>query len=242
MFNLPERLAEPSETINGAAWQWLNMLRCAAPGKVVSFDPDKQTCVVQIAVQETVYKAPVGEGQAAAPPGVKNVPTAESIWPLEDVPIWMPRVPGWSITFPITPGTECLLIFADMCIDGWYQTGKVIKNQRRRRHHLSDAFALFGPWSIPNRLQNYSTSSMQIRSDDQSVLIELESGQVNIKAPTVNVEAGVAKIGHTGGTPAPLPNDAFYQWFVATYMPSVQYVTIAPVVPSGLETDVLQAE
>ena len=242
MFALPERLAVSSETINGAAWQWLNALRCATPGIVVSFDPAAQTCVVQPAIQETIFKAPVGAGQSPAPQGATNVPTAEAISPLQDVPIIMMRTPGWSITFPITPGTECLLIFGDLCIDGWHETGQVIKNQRRRRHHLSDAMALFGPWSKPHKLENYSNGSMQIRSDDQTVMIELAPGTVNIKAPTVNVEAGVAKIGHTGGDPKPLPNDAFYQWFVDVYMPSVMYVTTAPIVPPGLETDVLEAE
>lgn len=243
MYAIAERLALPTEGISGAMWQWMCMLRSALPGKVVTFDPVAQTCVVQPAIQETVFKNPQASlGKPAPPSGTANVPTAEAIRPLQDVPISMPRVPGWSMTFPITPGTECLLVFSDMAIDGWYETGNVIKNTRRCRHHLGDAIALFGPWSKPNRLSNYSISSLQIRSDDQSIMVELAPGEININAPTVNVNTSQANIGHTGGTPKPLPNDAFYQWFVATYMPAVRYVTTAPIVPPGLETDVLKAE
>src|SRR6185312_3051567 len=107
-------------------------------------------------------------------------------------------VPGWSITFPISVGTECLLIFADMCIDGWWQSGNISSQLDRRRHDLSDAFALFGPWSQPNKISNYSTSSLQIRSDDQATLIELAPNVINIKADTITIQG--KQINITGST------------------------------------------
>jgi hypothetical protein len=238
MFTVPERLAIPSESISGALWQWACALRSAMPGIVLAFDPATQLCTVQPAIQETIFAAPPDP----MPGPTQNMPTPVTIRPLQNVPISMPRVPGWSITLPITPGTECLLIFCDMAIDGWLKTGQVMRNKYRRRHDLSDAIALFGPWSQPNALANYSVTTMQLRSDDQSVMVELAPGEINITAPTVNLSTAQANIAHTGGTPKPIPNDAFYQWFVATFMPAVRYVTVAPAVPPGLETDVLQAE
>lgn len=189
MLSIQERLSLLTEPVSGAAWQWACMLKVAQPGIVISFDPDKQTCVIQPAIQDIVLLPPPVSSQSPAPGTSQNIPTSVAIKPIEDVPIMMMRAGGWSVTFPIVPGTECLLIHADMCIDGWWQNSGVNAQYDRRRHDLSDAFALFGPWSQPNNLTGYSTSSMQIRSDDKSVLIELAPGTINITAATVNVHA-----------------------------------------------------
>jgi hypothetical protein len=194
MLSVQERLGVATEPIAGAAWQWACMLRCAMPGIVMSFDSEKQTCVVQPAIQEMVLLAPPATTQNPNPGTTQNIPTSVTIKPLQDVPIMMMRVMGWSMTFPITEGTECLLIFADSCIDGWWQNSGVNPQYDRRRHDLSDAFALFGPWSQPNNIPNYSTNSVQIRNDDQSVVIELANGEITVKAPTVNVQSTTANI------------------------------------------------
>jgi len=165
------------------------MLRSSIPGIVVSFDPVKQTCVVQPAIQEIVLLPPPITPKNLKPGTTQNIPTSVTIEPIQDVPICMMRVPGWSITLPITKGTECLLIFSDTCIDGWWQNSGVNAPYDRRRHDLSDAIALFGPWSQPNVLSNYSTSSMQIRSDDETVVIDLSSTGIILTAPNVKINA-----------------------------------------------------
>lgn len=224
MLSLQERLNLKTEPIEGAIWQWLCMLRCAIPGRVVSFDPVKQTCVIQPLIQEIVLKPPPSTSQTPNPGSSQNIPTNETIKPLQDVPIIMMRVPGWAITLPVTVGTDCLLIFNDMCIDGWYQNGTISPQFDRRRHDLSDAMALFGPWSQPNALQNYSTTSLQIRSDDLTKVIELSPTKIKITAPEVDVLS-------LGGVTQSLLNVVFFDWFINVYMPSVQYLTIAPPPP-----------
>lgn len=231
MISIQERLKLKIEPFESTAWQWACMLRCAIPGKVVSFNSVKQTCVVQPIIQELVLKPPPGVTDDTT----QNIPTNETIAPIQDVPIIMMRAGGWSITFPIVVGTECLLIFADMCIDGWYETGKLSPQYDRRRHDLSDAFALFGPWSQPNVVSNYSTSTMQIRSDDHSVIIDLNLSGINIVAPTTFIKA-------SGGTPLPLVNSNFYTWFITTFMPSVVYVASPPTPPANPETTVLKGQ
>ena len=227
MISIQERLGLLTEPIEGAAWQWACMLRSSIPGIVVSFDSDKQTCVVRPAIQELVYLPAPGATNTT-----QNIPTSVSIDPLQDVPICMMRVPGWSITLPITTGTECLLLFSDACIDGWWETGQVSAQYDRRRHDLSDAIALFGPWSQPNKLTGYSTTSLQIRSDDQSILIDLAVSAITIKAPSVVVTSG-------SGTPSPVMTGAWQTWFTTYVLPHIT-TGVIPSPPSP--TSILEAE
>jgi hypothetical protein len=236
MLSIQERLGLHTESIAGAAWQWACMLRCAVPGIVVSFDPVKQTCIVQPAIQEMVLLPPPPTQQVTNPGSTQNIPTSVTIEPIQDVPIMMMRVPGWSMTFPITKGTECLLIFSDMCIDGWWQNGGINPQYDRRRHDLSDAFAWFGPWSQPNVLPNYSTSSVQIRSDDQTVLIDLASGAITVTASSVEIKAH-------GGAVKPLITKDLYDWVISTLLPALtsHSITVTPP-PITSFTTVLEAE
>jgi len=236
MYSIPQRLALECEEIEGALHQWACMLRSAIPGIVQSFDPVKQTCVVQIAIREYMMVPPPPDPLYPEPSSYFPVPKSEDIPPLEDVPIIMMRVPGWSITLPIIAGTECLLIFSDTCIDGWWQNGGAQASWDKRRHDLSDAMALFGPWSQPNNLTNYSTNSLQIRSDDLQTIIDVSSSGITIQSPFKVI------VKSSSGTALPLVNDNFYQWFVSTFMPAVQYVSVAPPPPLNPETTILKGQ
>ena len=101
MISIQARLGLPTEPISGAAWQWSCMLRSSIPGIVVSFDPVKQTCVVQPAIQEIVLLPPPITPKNLKPGTTQNIPTSVTIEPIQDVPICMMRVPGWSITLSL---------------------------------------------------------------------------------------------------------------------------------------------
>lgn len=243
MLSIQERLGIHTEPISGAAWQWMCMLKCATVGKVVSFNAVSQTCVVQPVTQENVLLPPPATPQSPSPGVTQNIPTAVTIDPIQDVPIAMMRVPGWSMTLPITAGTECLLIHADACIDGWWQSGQISPQLDRRRHDLSDAIAFFGPWSQPNKLTNYSTTSMQLRSDDLSVVIDLAPGKITITAPTVDVVSPSVKAAATGGTPQPLVNQTWLTWYETNIQPFlVSKGYLGPVMPTGSATTVLEGQ
>ena len=51
---------------------------------------------------------------------------------LPDVPVMFFGGGGMTITAPIKPGDECLVIFADRCIDGWWWLGGVHKARLRQ--------------------------------------------------------------------------------------------------------------
>ena len=91
-------------------------LHCALPGNVVSFDAEKQTAETQPAVKVGSMSYPI----------------------LADVPVFMP------VPFEVHPGDACLVVFADIDIDAWFETGEPQEPKSARKHALSDGFAFVG--------------------------------------------------------------------------------------------------
>ena len=93
-----------------------SFLHCALPGNVVSFDMERQTAEIQPAVILGMITFPV----------------------LTDVPVFMP------VPFDVHPGDACLVVFADVNIDGWFECGEPVVPCSARKHSLSDGFAFIG--------------------------------------------------------------------------------------------------
>ncbi|HCD8182453.1 TPA: Gp138 family membrane-puncturing spike protein [Enterobacter roggenkampii] len=143
-------------------------LRVAMPGIIQSFDPSTVTCTVQPAI----YGQKVGEDGSTG---------SEAIPILPDVPVVFPRGGGCTLTFPVKPGDECLLVFSDRCIDFWWQNGGVQEAVDPRQHDLSDAFAIVGPQSQAKKISSISTTAAQFRSDDGSTYFEINPTTKKIK-------------------------------------------------------------
>lgn len=163
-------------------------IRVALPGIIQSFDAEKCIATVQPAVT-----------------GAKSSSTGsisqESLPLLQDCPVVFPHGGGVAMTFPIEEGDECLIIFADRCIDFWWQSGGVQHPVDDRMHDLSDAFVIPGPTSCPRALSSVSTDSIQIRTDSGSQFIELtKSGNVNITSPTITLNGNLQVNGRITST------------------------------------------
>ena len=170
------RMKSPTEPLKRMMDDFAVKLRVAMPGIIKSFDLSKQTVTVQLAIRE---KLSIG----GKPYEDVNIPI------IEDVPIFMPRAGNFVLTMPITVGDECLVIFGDNCIDSWWESGAVGNQIDRRRHDLSDGFALIGVWSQPKVISGYSNDSTELRSLDNSSKIEIKDSEINIISPTINVQA-----------------------------------------------------
>lgn len=144
-----------------------SQIRVAIPGIIENFNAEEQTVTVQPALREEISLSDYSKQ-------IIQLPL------LLDVPICIPRAGGYSITFPIKKGDECLVIFNDMCLDAWWSYGNIQNQLEKRRHDLSDAIAILAPISQPKRLSNYSEDSLQIRKDDGSSYIELKNGEINL--------------------------------------------------------------
>ena len=85
-------------------------------------------------------------------------------------------------------GDDCLVIFADMCMDAWWQNGGTGNSQeRKRRHDVSDGFAILGPWSPPNVIADYNTEAAELRTLDGTTKMTLADGEATITATTINL-------------------------------------------------------
>lgn len=223
MIPIQNRLRIRSAPIDLALQQFKKELRCSMPAIVTAFDSTRQVVSVQPAIAERLRK--------------NSAPVTIQLPVLQDVPIAFPTGGGWSLTLPIEVGDECDLIFQDMGIDLWWQNGGVANQMDGAlfRHAIGDAVAWFGLRSQPRRLEDYSTSSMQLRSDDGSVVIDLSLAKVQIIAPFVQAL--------NAGTPLPVMSQPFLTWFVAEVMPFlVAHGYTGTVPPATSITTVLEAE
>ena len=139
----------------------MSAMHVCIPGIIQSFDPDAVTAVVQPAIKGAE------QDESGAEVSV-NLPL------LVDVPVVFPRGGGCTLTFPVREGDECLVIFADRCIDFWWQSGGIQEPVDRRMHDLSDAFCIVGPQSQAKKISGISTSAAQFRSDDGSTYLEID--------------------------------------------------------------------
>ncbi|HDK0301007.1 TPA: translation initiation factor IF-2, partial [Escherichia coli] len=90
----------------------MSAMRVSIPGIIQSFDPEAVTAVIQPAIKGVEHDASGAEVSV-------NLPL------LVDVPVIFPRGGGCTLTFPVKEGDECLVIFADRCIDFWWQSGGI---------------------------------------------------------------------------------------------------------------------
>ncbi|HEL9821104.1 Gp138 family membrane-puncturing spike protein [Klebsiella pneumoniae] len=141
----------------------MSAMRVSIPGIIQSFDPDAVTAVVQPAIKGAE------KDESGAEVSV-NLPL------LVDVPVVFPRGGGCTLTFPVKAGDECLVIFADRCIDFWWQSGGIQESVDERMHDLSDAFCIVGPQSQAKKIGGISTTAAQLRTDDGSAFIEVAAG------------------------------------------------------------------
>ena len=92
---------------------------------------------------------------------------------------------GYCLTLPIQPGDDCLVVFGDNCMDAWWQSGGVQNQVEKRRHDLSDGFAIVGFRSQPGVVGGYSGGTAQLRNAAGDAYIEISGSDINIRAAGV---------------------------------------------------------
>lgn len=165
-----ERLDDHEESLRAMMEGAMTSVQTAMPGIVVTVHGNN-TLDVQPAIKGSIRAQ-------------DNTASFNALPLLLNVPVMWQGGGGFTATFPIKPGDECLIVFGSRCIDTWFQSGGVQIPLDPRSHALSDAFALVGLRSTPRALPNVSTTSAQFRSDDGTTYVEIApAGIVNIIAP-----------------------------------------------------------
>jgi len=182
MIKVTEMIPNDVKWLKTIISQYCNDVRVAIPAIIESFDKERLTVKARIAIQEII--------------DIDGVLTEMEIPVLADVPVMNLTGGDYSITMPIKAGDECLIVFADMCIDDWWKNGGVKSQIERRRHNLSDGFAIIGFRSQVNLIEEYSEDSIQIRNKDASTLIDLKDDDIllKVKETTIEVEDGEINI------------------------------------------------
>ena len=98
----------------------LESVHVSLPGEIISYNSNNRTAKIQLVIRN--WKS------------FDNPPI------LTDVPVFFPG----NIVFPVSVGDGCLVVFADKCIDAWFENGGVSSPVSARNHSLSDGFAFVG--------------------------------------------------------------------------------------------------
>lgn len=171
MIDSRERFNDPEETLRVIFEAMSRELWTSCVGIIDSFNPELQTATVQPAIKAMVQ-------------GQDGRWKAEPMPLLLDVPVYFPSGGGCALTFSVAAGDECLVCFADRCIDSWWQSGGVQVPMSPRAHDLSDAMCFVGFRSKPKKINNFNVEATELRADDGLTKISL-----NPTAKTINILA-----------------------------------------------------
>lgn len=118
-------------------------LRVCMPGQIVDFDGDKRTATVKILLQRVLPSGEYAE--------YKN---------LYDCPVWTPGAGGAFLQFPIQPGDQGMIIFADRNIGNWLKNGAVAPMPDLRAHNISDGIFVPGLTPLTGDMPEYPTDKV----------------------------------------------------------------------------------
>ena len=179
-----ERFDEPEETLRSFLGDHQAGMWTSLPGTVESFNAAAMTVSVRPGVMGVVTQQ-------------DGTTTSKELPLLVDVPVHFPGGGGFTLTFPIQKGDECLLVFSSRPVDAWWQSGGVQVPTANRMHSLSDAFALVGFRSKPRALA-VSGSATQLRSDDGGTAITMQPGSITWTAGGQTLALSSAGLTHNG--------------------------------------------
>ena len=183
----------------------LSEVNTCYPAKVVAYDPSTQIaqCVLQVEDYYTGLDYSFRKQEAPV---------------LVDVPVMTMQAGAFMMTFPVSVGDDCLLLFAQKGYDHWLYSGAsetgLLNEQPTPDHYrafdLSDGICIVGLRPIPRAIPNYNPEDAELRNEANNQKIVLKANgdieiltesklnitaqEVNVKAPTVNVESDMVTV------------------------------------------------
>lgn len=210
MSSIDEIIQAPGSEFDILKETIMKELHSAIPGIVQSFNADTQTASIKPAIRSRKDGKPV------------DVPL------LTDVPVFFPGGASGYITYPISEGDECLVIFADGCVDGWFQNGGIANAVSMRKHDYSDAFAFVGFRSKPKKINNFPNAPYVFGFESANLItaqIAITSGYFTIPYTYIPAHKSVfVQNKHVTGyttdqilyiiTAEEVPSESYYKFYV----------------------------
>lgn len=119
------------------------------PGEIVSYDSVTTTCTVQPAFKRIMVRD-------------RQVVSRAQI---SDVPVVFPRSGSYAITFPVTQGDQCMIMFSQRSIDDWLSIGGEVTLRDTRLHDITDAIVIPGLVPRTGLLVPPPAAGMEIRGE-----------------------------------------------------------------------------
>lgn len=128
--------------------QQINLdMNCHHLATIQSFDATTQTATVTLNYTKTLFKIDESTGE--------YVSYLQSYPAIADCPVIVLGGGPVRITFPITAGDQCLLLFNDRDIDNWFAGSLNSPVATPSLHAFTDAIALIGPNNVGNFVASY---------------------------------------------------------------------------------------
>lgn len=144
---------------------------CHHIGTIQSFDSIKQLAQVTINYTKTFFEPNTA--------GV-YVPKQVNYPVIIDAPVVSFGGGGGSLTFPITKGDECLVLFNDRDIDNWFNGSSNSPVATGRLHSFSDAVIMVGVRSLANVILNYNNSAAELRNKAGNVKVSITDAEATL--------------------------------------------------------------
>lgn len=183
---------------------WRNAMRLntSIPAIINAFDATKQTVSATPAIKAK-YVSPEGVVSYFPYPMITNIPLA------------IARGADVRITYPVTVGNPCTLIFSQRSIDNFIVEGSEAEpvegpnplTSAIRCMDMTDAMCFPGILTTKDIVSDYATDAIEIRSDDGKVKVSVKKDSLTLKQDSAtmtisggNITMSAATINITGTT------------------------------------------
>lgn len=144
----------------------ISRIHTTSIGIIESFDPEKQTAVIQPAIKRVITV----EDRDTITYSTENTPL------LVNVPIVFPGGGDWFMTFPIKKGDECIIFSMERSIGNWKKNGGIQDpSSYKRKLSYKDAVAIVGIQSNASSLPSFNADEPELRNRDGSTKLTMGS-------------------------------------------------------------------
>jgi Phage protein Gp138 N-terminal domain len=170
-------LRDALDTLKKEIFLYLN---CHHVGTIQTFDSDKQTATATINYTKAYY--------VQDPVSKRYIQKLVAYPVVMDCPVICLGGGNGALTFPISAGDECFILFNDRDINNWFSGITNVAPLTARLHSFADGIIIVGIRSLSNTLENYDSSRAALRgSKDGQTMVGVGETLVKIANATTTL-------------------------------------------------------